>query len=348
MTEPPIIAEVRSRKTTVVVSIILAALALLVVTGVVVFFVYFGMFGSSSGPVTLPTAGTLAPRKSSFVGIPESAVPGRYKMTDGASASFIVLYDDHTFMNRDGTTFPQYRWDLGADGLFVQWLTARSRYTNIEAPGMYTTATPKGIARMEKLPPYTPSQLLLPKPVASIRLGAQSETNGLTPVNMEGDGEIQRAKIGEAECYELVRRENRPAAYLYLQIAPDLKSPPFTNALVMVEYFDSALPDGERRGLTVQYDAQHGVYANVQPLNLSGSDTWQEVTFYLPRPLFQGRENAGADFRVCAGSPELFVRSVKLVKNTWLTETKMPKSVAVRSRGQGPGGVRTGLRPIKD
>src|SRR5438477_7684590 len=135
MTEPPIIAEVRSRKTTVVVSIILAALALLVVTGVVVFFVYFGMFGSSSGPVTLPTAGTLAPRKSSFVGIPESAVPGRYKMTDGASASFIVLYDDHTFMNRDGTTFPQYRWDLGADGLFVQWLTARSRYTNIEAPG---------------------------------------------------------------------------------------------------------------------------------------------------------------------------------------------------------------------
>ena len=33
---------------------------------------------------------------------------------------------------------------------------------------------------------------------------------------------------------------------------------------------------------------------------------------------------------VCAGSPELFVRSVKLVKNTILPETKMPKSVAVR------------------
>src|SRR5438105_10329930 len=167
MIEPPVIAEARSRKTMVVVSIILAALALLVVTGVVVLFVYFGVFGSSSGPVTLPTAGTLATRKSSFVDIPESAISGRYKMTHGASASFIVLYDDHTFMNRDGTTFPQYRWDLGADGLSIQWLSARSRYTNIEAPGVYTAVSPKGIARMEKLPRYTASQVLPPKPIAS-------------------------------------------------------------------------------------------------------------------------------------------------------------------------------------
>jgi len=324
MIETPVIAESRSRKTVVVVSLVLVGLGALVFTGVFAFFLFFQVRNRLVGENRTAS-------NSAFLNVPESAVPGRYKWSHGPKEFFMVLYEDHTFMNQDGTTFSPYRWDVGPDGLSIQWLNSSSRFTKIEAPGIYLATPPDGTTvRLEKLPPYEPSQLVPPKPVATIALGSQCETNGLTPVNTEGDGEINRAKIGEAECYQLVRQENRPAGYLYLQIASELKDPPFTNALAMVEYFDGTPSDGGRRGLTVQYDAQHGVYANVQPLNLGGSDTWQEATFYLPRPLFQNRQNSGADFRVCAGSPELFVRSVKLVKNTILPETKMPATAAVK------------------
>lgn len=289
MTEPPVIAEAKSRKRLVFVSVVLIALATVVLIGVVGFLLLFSirkpsLTSSQKGP------------PSSFLNVSESEVPGRYKWTDGASESFIVLYDDHTFMNRDGTTFAQYRWDLGADGLTIHWLNSSSRFTNIEAAGIYMTVSPKGIARVEKLPSYTASQVVPPKPVASILLGGQCATNGLMPVNSGSDGKIVRGKIGETDCYKLVRHDNRPAGYLYLQIAPELKTPPFTNALVMVEYFDAAPPDLAPGRLTVQYDAQHGVYANVQPLNLNGSDSWQEATFYLPRPVFQGQEKCRGGF----------------------------------------------------
>jgi len=237
-----------------------------------------------------------------------------------------VLYDDHTFMNKDGTIFPQYRWEIGPDGLVITWQNSNSRFTNIEAPGVYTVMHKGQIVRMGKLPPYQPAQLAPPTPVATIRLGAQCETNGLTPVNTGGDGEIRRDKIGDAECYQLVRREGRPHGYVYLQIAAELKEQPFTNALVIVEYFDAA-PPGR---LGIHFDAEYAPYANAQPLDLAGSETWQEATFYLARPLFQGRQNAGADLRLYATAPELFVRAVKLVKNPILPERKLPASVALK------------------
>src|SRR5256885_2145387 len=155
MTEPPVIAEARSRKMVVVIALILAGLVALVFTGFIGYFLFLKSRPPSSGSVTERLAGTLAPPKSSFLDIPENTVPGRYKMTDGPNESFIVLYDDHTFMNRDGTRFSQYRWEVGPDGLSLRWLNSSSRYTNIEAPGVYTSMTTKRpIARMEKLPPY--------------------------------------------------------------------------------------------------------------------------------------------------------------------------------------------------
>ena len=330
MDEPPVITQARSGSRFFVVWVLLAGLVAFLFTALLVFF-FFQSRPAASGPVPAARVRTLALSKLSFTDIPENSIAGRYKFTDGTNESFLVLYDDHSFMNKDGTSFSQYRWDIAADSLSLQWMSGSSRFTNVEASGVYSCITKKGIARLEKLPPYTPSQLVPPKPVASIRLGGQSQTNGLTPANTGGgDGEILPGSVGGVECYQLVRQENRPAGYLYLKIAPELKDPPFTNALVIVEYFDAASPDGGRRSLTVQYDAQHGVYANVQPLYLDGSDRWQEATFYLPRPNFQSLENSGADFRICAGASDLFVRSVKLVKNTILPEWKMPTSTAVK------------------
>jgi hypothetical protein len=112
----------------------------------------------------------------------------------------------------------------------------------------------------------------------------------------------------------------------YLQIAPELKETPFTNALVIVEFFDAPPPDGRAGKLLIRYDSLRSANANVQPLRLTGSQNWQEATFFVSAPLFQNRQEGGADFRLCAETPELFVRAVKLVKNVILPETKMPTS----------------------
>ena len=54
---------------------------------------------------------------------------------------------------------------------------------------------------------------------ATIRLGAQCETNGLTPVNTGGDGEIRRGKLGEAECYQLAAGRGKPGGYPTIRAA---------------------------------------------------------------------------------------------------------------------------------
>ena len=49
---------------------------------------------------------------SSFANVPESAIPGRYKYISGDKENFIVLYEDHTFLDKDGHILPTHRWKL--------------------------------------------------------------------------------------------------------------------------------------------------------------------------------------------------------------------------------------------
>lgn len=296
--------------------ILLATLALLLllslaVTSLVVF-------------ILLPARDDTPPL--TFADLRESDIPGRYKMTDGGKVMFIVLYDDHTFMNEDGTTYAQYRWDITPEGFSITWQKSGSLFTNLESATIYTTARSSGVpVRLEKLPPYTPEQRALPAPIASIQFGTLCETNGLLPVNTAADGEILPARVADTACYRLVRKPNKNDAYLYLQIAPGLKDPPFTNALLLVEYFDRASTFHPSARLMIHYDDDRGgPYMASQPLRMAGSDTWQEATFYLPTPVFQNQQNDGADLRLAVNRSELPIRSVKLLKNAPLPETKMP------------------------
>lgn len=266
-----------------------------------------------------------ASAQPAFADLRDTDLPGRYKWTEPQSENFIVLYDDYTFMNKDGTIFPQYRWEITPEGLFFIFQRDTFHFTNIEAAGVYTGSKSSGAPlRLEKLPSYTPAQRAVPAPIASIRFGAQCETNGLTPVNTGGDGEILPGDVAGEACHRLVRKPGRNAAYLYLQIDPALKDPAFTNALVLVEYLDRASTTGNPGTLVIHYDDDNGAYANSQPLRLAANDAWQEATFYLATPVFENRQNSGGDFRLVTSRSELPIRSVKLVKNAPLPEAKMP------------------------
>jgi hypothetical protein len=330
--EPPVINAYQTRR------ILLALVGAVILFGIAGLFTFRFLKRRAAVVTAVPANGTVkapaapeptAPTASPFTELTEASIPGRYKYTDRGQEFFMVLYDDHTFMNRDGTIFPQYRWDIEPDDFAIRWQNSVSRFNTIERPGVFTVTKGNGqVLRMEKLPPYEPSQLIPPKPVASVSFGRTWQTNGLVPVIGRGE-ELRRGQIGGSQCLQVARAANRWQCMLYLQIVPELKDPLFTNALLIVEFFDRAPLDGRADQLALQYDAEHATNANTQPLPLTGSESWQEATFFIPRPVFENRQENGADLHLGVAQRDLFIRSVKLVKNTILPEKKMPMSAPV-------------------
>jgi hypothetical protein len=88
-----------------------------------------------------------------FANVKEADVPGRYRFWQGGEElGTITLNADHTFINKGGTTFKQYHWEISADGLWLQWQRFRSRFSIMEKPGVYVAPSPNGRdQRLEKI-----------------------------------------------------------------------------------------------------------------------------------------------------------------------------------------------------
>lgn len=93
-----------------------------------------------------PTRMTLnrADSASPFLSMQESEVPGRYKFFEnGEEIGIMTLTPDHKFINKDGTTYPQYRWAILRDGLMICWQRSHTTFTEMERPGVYVAHAPK-------------------------------------------------------------------------------------------------------------------------------------------------------------------------------------------------------------
>jgi hypothetical protein len=78
------------------------------------------------------------PASSSFADVRESDIPGRYRFFEnGVALGTMIFKPDHTFINKDGGTFKQYRWDVSAEGLVIVWQRAKGYFTIFERPGVY-------------------------------------------------------------------------------------------------------------------------------------------------------------------------------------------------------------------
>jgi hypothetical protein len=140
---------------------------------VITFLIGFGFLtlktrGTASAPqqhvlVSQNVANTQNITNSSFADLPESAIPGRYRYISGDKDYIIILYEDHSFKNKDGTVLPVHRWDLTPEGLVLQWIQNKSLYDRIEAPGIYTGTKEDGTTRrLEKQVSTDPAELVKP------------------------------------------------------------------------------------------------------------------------------------------------------------------------------------------
>jgi hypothetical protein len=270
------------------------------------------------------TTATSQPRASapatSFADLTEADLAGRYKIDDGGKVMYIVLNEDHSFINQDGTTYPTYEWQSFPDRLIITWQRSSSTFTRFEAPGVYSRQkTEGGVMRMMKLPDLPPADKMgfgEQDVVAWLSFTNGIESSGMTLAHTDADGAIQPVEAAGEACHQLVRQRNRMSAFLYGRIAPELKTPAFTNAFVMVEYLDTAASDPRNGWISLQFDSPEAPYTSTaQRVQLEGTMKWKRATFVLDGPAFEGRQNDGGDFRLCVAAARLPVRSIKLIKN---------------------------------
>ena len=155
--------------------------------------------------------------------------------------------------------------------------------------------------------------------VLSITLGTNPEPHGLFQLNIAGDGRTEPAQAGGKDCQQLVLKEGRSAAYLYLCANGALKKSPMSPLTLTVEYFD-AIP----ATFSVDYDSAiegkdgGGYTPSKERIRTKGLQEWQKAKFVLDRPRPGGRQNDHADFRLRvdqADKMKFFVHSVTLSKD---------------------------------
>jgi hypothetical protein len=78
---------------------------------------------------------------------------GRYRFFEsGNEVGIIVLLPNHSMINKDGTTYRQYHWEIQPGGLMTTWQRNNLLFDVMEKPGVYI-ATKNGneYRRIEKL-----------------------------------------------------------------------------------------------------------------------------------------------------------------------------------------------------
>ena len=131
-----------------------------------------------------------------------------------------------------------------------------------------------------------------------------------------GDGYTTATKRRWSRCITNREDTDPPSTYLYFDVSDDCAAACTGSVYLEVEYFDGA-PGGT---LTVAYDSAAGdsladrFRAGERRWGgwFTGSKRWRRVVFLLERPLFQNRQNLGADFRL--HGEFLYVRKVRILR----------------------------------
>jgi hypothetical protein len=93
---------------------------------------------TASGRNALVPVHGMAGVADGFRALQENEVAGRYHLfQEGTNVGMITLLPDHSIINKDGTTFPQYHWEIQPDGLMTTWQRGRIFFNVLVKPGVY-------------------------------------------------------------------------------------------------------------------------------------------------------------------------------------------------------------------
>jgi hypothetical protein len=107
----------------------------------------------SSAPGRANTS-AIGPDAIPFEKLQESDVAGRYRFfQDGVELGTIKLLPNHSIINKDGTTYPRYHWEIQPDGIMTLWQRGNILLNVMEKPGVYIARKNDGSEslRIEKI-----------------------------------------------------------------------------------------------------------------------------------------------------------------------------------------------------
>ena len=90
----------------------------------------------------------------SFADLQDSDVAGQYRYYERTNLmGTIKLLPDHTIINKDGTKYPRYYWEIQPEGILTRWQRADVVFNVREGPGVYVARRGDGIdyRRIEKI-----------------------------------------------------------------------------------------------------------------------------------------------------------------------------------------------------
>jgi hypothetical protein len=247
--------------------------------------------------------------RPNFLGVAEigpgydhSAVPGRKPL--------VVPREDGAFYERAWRKVLRKSpkiviletWNEFHEGTSIAESRERGR-KDIELTRKYVDLFKKGAPAPPLIGPFTG------KPSVEVILGQVNQERGLKQVNSD-DGWTVPVVFAGQECREA--RFRKGGRYIYFQVDDSFKKEPPMSLTVEVEYLDTA-----PSVLELQYDSD-GPAASpeaayrpcAQRVRLEGTRTWKTAEFVLDRARLEGRQNAGADFRLSVVGTDLLVRHV--------------------------------------
>lgn len=128
------------------------------------------------------------------------------------------------------------------------------------------------------------------------------------------DGQIQTMSFTvDGETFDAIYSADD---YLYFAVDDDflLDETDGRDVTIEVEYFDDSTGQ-----FGVEYDSSTSFFAASDPAPLTGSNLWRTHRFELSDARFDNNQNGGADFRLEKAGGNLFVRRVRVIKESMLT-----------------------------
>lgn len=85
---------------------------------------------------------TRAVESSPFAALQDNDVAGRYHLfQEGTDVGIVTLLPNHSMINKDGTTFPQYHWEIQANRLMTRWQSGHIYFDLMPKPGVFVCRT---------------------------------------------------------------------------------------------------------------------------------------------------------------------------------------------------------------
>ena len=108
----------------------------------------------ASAPRSRPSRAATVEPNPAFESLKDSDVEGRYRFfQDGVELGTITLLPTHSIINKDGTTYPRYHWEIQPGGIMTVWQRGEILLNVMEKPGVYAAVKKDGTEslRIEKL-----------------------------------------------------------------------------------------------------------------------------------------------------------------------------------------------------